>query len=563
MDIVSSRVSVHGWPGFGPDEVVGQMLGADATAAGREPAADYFTNPAPDRYSVNSAVELDFSVITRDFLDGLPKQGQPGASGGGRCLLPPDYIWSREGRTRAPMALCELVAYKTALAYEEEADIRAAFDNAPHVGFFDSSLDRLADTQGFVFIQDGMAFVIMRGTEKGGDWSTNLQHQLTDELRTPRREKVAKALRKRHGDDKVEALLNSLAAKPGRHLGFSIAWAAVHDRIAGHLDEQCPPGTPVVLGGHSLGGALALIGALELKRAGHDIAAVITFGAPQAGNDVFRAEYDAEGLSARTVLFEAQGDSVPRLLRRWYYRLGSGFQRRLAGIVMRGTEAVPRIYAVTGTPWTFLAQPALSAREVKDTVRNILDARAQRVKEEQERKAKAESPPGAPAGAEAPAASSAPTPASQAPSSPHMPTAMPASTSTPAPAQGTAGTPPSQETGASGAQTGWIVGTIVVMALLLTLWLLVRSKRSAHAIIERYALFLSTLSYQHIRALRAGEPGPAADRLSLANEDLSRYLRFIRGEGAYIAKAKVSDLPVRLDPDLDLATFLSEPKNII
>jgi hypothetical protein len=109
----------------------------------------------------------------------------------------------------------------------------------------------------------------------------------------------------------------------------------------------------------------------------------------------------------------------------------------------------------------------------------------------------------------------------------------------------------------------WIVGAIAVLVLALFVWLFVRSKLSAHAIIERYALFLSTLSYQHIRALRASEPGPAADRLRLANDDLSRYLRFIRGEGAYIAKARATDLPVRLDPDLDLATFLSEPRNII
>ena len=256
---------------------------------------------------------------------------------------------------------------------------------------------------------------------------------------------------------------------------------------------------PVVLGGHSLGGALALIGALELKRAGQNIAAVITFGAPQAGNEAFSREYAAEGLSARTVLFEAHGDSVPRLLRRWYYRLGSGLQSRFAGLLTPGTEVIPRAYAVTGNPWTFLAQPALSAREVKDAVKHILDARAQRAKEEEERKAKAGSPAGATDAAETPATSAAPTSTSQAP----------APTPTSTPTQGTGATPPPQGTGSSGAQAGWVVGAILVMVLvLLTLWLFVRSKRSAHAIIERYALFLSTLSYQHIRALRAGEPAP-------------------------------------------------------
>jgi pimeloyl-ACP methyl ester carboxylesterase len=526
------------------------MPGADATAAGREPAADCFSNPAPDRYSIGSAVEPDFSVITRGFLDGLSKEGQPAGLRGGGLLLPPDYAWSREGKTRAPVALCEFVAYKTALAYEDEAEIKASIGDAPQVGFFDSSRDGLGDTQGFAFMQDGMAFVIMRGTEKGTDWTTNLQHQLTDELRTPRREKLAKELRKRHRPDMVEALLNGLAAKPGRHLGFAVGWTAVHDQILGYLEEHCPPGVPVVIGGHSLGGALALIGALELKRAGQNIAAVITFGAPQAGNETFSREYATEGLSARTVLFEAHGDSVPRLLRRWYYRLGSGLQSRFARLLTPGTEVIPRVYAVTGNPWAFLAQPALSAREVKDAVKHILDARAQRAREEEQRKAKAGSPERATDAAEKPATSAAPT------------NPAPTPTSTP-PIQGPGATRPPQETQSAGAPAWWVVGAIVVMVLLLTLWLLVRSKRSAHAIIERYALFLSTLSYQHIRALRAGEPLPAADRLSLANDDLSRYLRFIRGEGSYVDKARAADLPVRLDPDLDLATFLSEPKNII
>jgi pimeloyl-ACP methyl ester carboxylesterase len=531
------------------------MPGQDETVPGEQPAAGYFSVSVPERYSVNSAVELDFSAITRDFLDGLSKTGERTGLGDGRQLLPPDYIWSRDGKTRAPMALCELVAYKTALAYEDEAEIRASVGGAPHVGFFDSSRVGLADTQGFAFIQDGMAFVVMRGTEKGTDWTTNLQHQLTDELKTPRREKLAKELRKHHGDT-VLPLLEGLAAKPGRHLGFAIGWAAVHDEIAAHLAAHCPPGMPVVLGGHSLGGALALIGALELKRAGHDVAAVITFGAPQAGNDVFSREYAAAGLSERTVLFEAQGDSVPRLLRRWYYRLHSSLRGQLVGFLTPGHQALPRAqYAVAGNPWTFLAQPALSAREVKDAVKHILDAREQRAKEERERQEKAERPTGASAAGETPATPAGPTSTSQA--SPSAPAPQPGTGATRAPQGSAQGPEP------SGAQMAWIIGAIVVLVLLLTLWLFVRSKRAAHAIIERYALFLSTLSYQHIRVLRAGEPGPAGDRLSLANDDLSRYLRFIRGEGTYIAKAKVADLPVRLEADLDLATFLSEPKNII
>jgi hypothetical protein len=197
-----------------------------------------------------------------------------------------------------------------------------------------------------------------------------------------------------------------------------------------------------------------------------------------------------------------------------------------------------------------VAQPALSAGEVKD----FLDAKAQRAREEEERKAKAERERKAKE-------------QSQAGATPAAATGAPASATAPqpsAPAQG-AGQAPSGQTGGApevpGSVLGWIIGGIAVLVLLLIVWVFVRSKLAAHAIVDRYALFLSTLSYQHIRALRAGEPGAAADRLRLANEDLTRYLRFIRGEGAYIAKA--ANLPVRLEPDLDLAAYLSEPRNII
>jgi hypothetical protein len=532
--------------------------------ADKELAVGFFSEPDPQRYSVKSAFDLDFGVITRPFLDGLSHAGQQTGLGGGRLLLPPDYVWTKDGRTQAPMALCEFVAYKAALSYEDEPTVKAAVGHAPHVEWFDSSKDkdRLADTQGFAFVHDGMAFIIMRGSEKkGADWTTNLQHQLTDELLTPRREKLVKELTKRHGA-RVATLLDGLAAKPGRHLGFAIGWAAVHDKIVAHLEKHCLPGMPVVLSGHSLGGALALIGALELQRAGREIAAVITFGAPQAGTKAFKREYEAAGLAARTVLFEAQGDSVPRLLRRWYYRMGSGLRSRVVGLLTPGTATIPHAeYDQAGNPWTFVARPALSAQEVKDSVDLIKKADQERkAKEEQERKAREQAATGSTAAGGTEAAPASPT-ASQAPA-PAQPTPAQATGGTPA--QGAGGTP-AQGTGqgSGGAMAAWIIGGILVLVLVLIVWLFVRSKLAAHAIIDRYALFLSTLSYQRIRALRAPDPGTTGDRLKLANDDLSRYLQFIRGEGAHIAKAKATDLPVRLEADLDLATFLSEPKNII
>jgi hypothetical protein len=382
-----------------------------------------------------------------------------------------------------------------------------------------------------------MAFIIMRGTQERTDWSTNLQDKLTHELQDADKS----ALMRKHGAP-IIPFLDGLPTRRGRHLGFALGWAAVHDRVSAYLKTSCPPGVPVVVSGHSLGGALALIGALELKRDGHNVAAVITFGAPQAGNDDFSREYAAAGLSERTILFEAQGDTVPRILRRWYYRLHRGAQQRIMSFVAANAAAAPSSrYAVAGTPWLFDAQPALSGTEVTGAIRNIIDGRERAEKEKAKAARKTQET----------------APVSTASSS------GPGSTAATPPAQSSG---PAQETGGSGGKAGLIVvGVIVALFLVLFLWLFVRSKLSAHAIADRYALFLSTLAYQRIRFLRAQEPGNAADKLALADKDLSRYLRFIRAEDA-------ENRPVRLHGKLysetfsdpkNVAAFFSDPRNII
>lgn len=528
------------------------MQTADPVDAERELIARFFVDPAADRHSINADFELDFGVVDRAFIDGLTSAGQPNAGNDERILLPQGYVWSADGKTRAPMALCEFVAYKTALAYEAETTIRANVGNVQHFKFFDSKDDDVSDTQGYVFMYDGIAFVIMRGTENQRDWKVNLQDQLTDELQARRKWRLKRQLKKRHGS-KVVSLLGDLETKPGRHLGFAIGWAAVHDKISTHLQMHCLPDMPVVLGGHSLGGALALIGARELKREGHNIAAVITFGAPQAGNEVFTQEYEAEGLRERTILFEAKGDTVPRVMRRWYYRLHRNLRERIDRFAASQAQLVPsQQYKLSGNSWIFAAQPALSDAEIEGAIKAIKAARERKAREEEERKAKDSK-----AEEERKAEASA-----QSGVAPNAADASNADTP-PAPAQLASPT----QTGSRNDNYTWlVVGAIAGLFLLLFLWLFVRSKRSAHAVIDRYALFLSTLSYQRIRALRVAEPGSVDEKLDRAHADLTKYMRFIRsdtGEGSYYSKSKISDLPVRLKSSLDVETFLSEGKNII
>lgn len=110
------------------------------------------------------------------------------------------------------------------------------------------------------------------------------------------------------------------------HEPSSALWAA-DDR------QQSP--TPVGEGtsraiyvtGHSLGGALALLAALELKRQGFNIAQVYTFGQPRVGNAAFKRLYE-KSLGDRTYRLVYREDIVPRvpLLPAWSdpYRHAAG-----------------------------------------------------------------------------------------------------------------------------------------------------------------------------------------------------------------------------------------------
>ncbi len=73
------------------------------------------------------------------------------------------------------------------------------------------------------------------------------------------------------------------------HLGFSSAlrrtWAKVEAALAAVGDR------PLFLAGHSMGGALAVLTAARLARAGRPAVATYTFGAPRVGDPAFCAAY--------------------------------------------------------------------------------------------------------------------------------------------------------------------------------------------------------------------------------------------------------------------------------
>lgn len=192
---------------------------------------------------------------------------------------------------RYPLELCELTAYMAALAYEKPADIDSHFKNhCPHyTHFFPFSK---ADTEGFGFVHDGVAYIIMRGTMGWGDWARNLKAWYTKP------------------DEKLPAGWTG----PQRHFGFAEGWDVVRDQVETWV-KSTPyaddPKMPFVFAGHSLGGALSFLGAWEFARRERNVAAVITFGAARPGAADFAEDYERLGLEDRTLRLEFDKDIVP------------------------------------------------------------------------------------------------------------------------------------------------------------------------------------------------------------------------------------------------------------
>ena len=120
------------------------------------------------------------------------------------------------------------------------------------------------DTQGFVAVRRAgdevdMGVVSFRGTENEQDWKTNLRCSLTP-VDSPQAEG-------RVATGKV-------------HQGFLEAFRSVRGQVDRYL--PCAVGLPVFITGHSLGGALATLGAAHLS--GWGLAACYTFGAPRVGD---------------------------------------------------------------------------------------------------------------------------------------------------------------------------------------------------------------------------------------------------------------------------------------
>ena len=175
-----------------------------------------------------------------------------------------------------PTALSLVMASQ--LVYKTESEVKnTAIGNW---GLNTCKLIDAEETQCFVASTNDVVLVSFRGTQSVGDWLTNLNIFATN---------------RPYGQV---------------HSGFFNAFNLVDDELRAEIGRFA--GRPVVLTGHSLGGALATIAAAEWKQRGVKISSMYTYGQPAVGKGDFPTFFQ-QSYPGKLIRFVNNDDIVPRV----------------------------------------------------------------------------------------------------------------------------------------------------------------------------------------------------------------------------------------------------------
>lgn len=106
---------------------------------------------------------------------------------------------------------------------------------------------------------------------------------------------------------------NSFINLPGGvHGGFKLAFDSIQPALNAALDIARRPGIPTFYVGHSLGGALAALAAVDGKAKGVKVEGLVTLGQPRTGTAYYVTHFPAE-IRAKYVRYVHGNDPVPHL----------------------------------------------------------------------------------------------------------------------------------------------------------------------------------------------------------------------------------------------------------
>lgn len=185
------------------------------------------------------------------------------------------------GAARALSWACQL-AYESSAAKIARIAARWGLDSARPFQQDADQLMSLSATRGLLLERRGALLVVFTGTDP-----VVVPNLITD--------------------------LDARQSPAGLHLGFENAAAAIWDELAPALGAAREAGRPVLIAGHSLGGALAVVTAdRALRELALQPVAIYTYGMPRVGDAGFAESYN-RSLGASTYRMVHGADVVPTL----------------------------------------------------------------------------------------------------------------------------------------------------------------------------------------------------------------------------------------------------------
>lgn len=185
--------------------------------------------------------------------------------------------------TTSHLPLIVSAAFDLGLAQKLAAASAAAYDLSPMITIESEKTD------GGVKIEDwgDVTVLAFRGTRDLKDWAADLRF-----------------------------FKKAIARRIRVHEGFLGDADSLLPRVVDYLLPSRLPKTsckPLLITGHSLGGALASLAAYFLQREGFTVRGVYTFASPRVGNPGWRNAYLHSGLWPKTFRIARAGDAVPHV----------------------------------------------------------------------------------------------------------------------------------------------------------------------------------------------------------------------------------------------------------
>lgn len=167
------------------------------------------------------------------------------------------------------------------------------------------------DTQCAILPEGTTATIVFRGSESSEDWETDFNTALE------RAQFEQNVVRELIVEPKEKTYPYGEPSSSGAlmHRGFVNAYFAVRDQVHDYIESSDVKS--VVTTGHSLGGALATLCAVDVQYNFSDKVTVeaYTYGAPKVGNDGFRDSYNRRVPNSYRIVHGM--DIVPALPRWW------------------------------------------------------------------------------------------------------------------------------------------------------------------------------------------------------------------------------------------------------